>query len=144
MNGLVESDVRAAAATAAKTAAHIAERRATSEKKFIWIRRNPLKSPESTKENQGKPRKTKEIKAWGHKAGAISNHDFFVANRTRPRACACFRPCTVCYGLYAMNTCTNTFSLLARGWRVTGIVSNSLGFLEYSIVVWCYNITFGG
>jgi hypothetical protein len=60
MNGLVESDVRAAAATAAKTAAHIAERRATSEKKFIWIRRNPLKSPESTKENQGKPRKTKE------------------------------------------------------------------------------------
>jgi hypothetical protein len=57
MNGLVESDVRAAAATAAKTAAHIAERRATSEKKFIWIRRNPLKSPESTKENQGKPRK---------------------------------------------------------------------------------------
>jgi hypothetical protein len=64
MNGLVESDVRAAAATAAKTAAHIAERRATSEKKFIWIRRNPLKSPESTKENQGKPRKTKEIKAF--------------------------------------------------------------------------------
>jgi hypothetical protein len=64
MNGLVESDVRAAAARAAKTAAHIAERGATREKKFIWIRRNPLKSPESTKENQRKPRKTKEIKAF--------------------------------------------------------------------------------
>jgi hypothetical protein len=60
MNGLVESDVRAAAARAAKTAAHIAERGATREKKFIWIRRNPLKiqnPPKKTKENQGKPRK---------------------------------------------------------------------------------------
>jgi hypothetical protein len=61
MNWAIESDVRAAAARAAETAAHIAEREATGQKKFIWIRRNPLKSPESTKENQGNKRENKSF-----------------------------------------------------------------------------------
>jgi hypothetical protein len=49
MNEAIENDVRAAAARAAKTAAHIAGAGATGQKKSIWIRGNPLKSPESTK-----------------------------------------------------------------------------------------------
>jgi hypothetical protein len=52
MNEGINSGSRAGAARTAKTVAHSGARARRARKKIIWIRHNPLKNPDSAKENQ--------------------------------------------------------------------------------------------